>query len=187
MRERESQFDRDISVDTETDGQIDAGIDRQTDAGVDGRPDLGVDWQSDARFGQRSDDSDPESGGRLRSRLGSLASTRSLLIAFVLTVAGIILFGAVPFLGIVGDILGIAAAGFLYGLGTDARRYVEMALAGALAGGGLALIGNLFVALVASGTVLVGAGLLGGAIAGIVGHYFGRDLRHGLTRDLHEG
>lgn len=156
MPERESQLERDVSVDVGTD----------------------LDRESDARGETRED------GGWLRNRLASLASPRSFLVALVLTIAGLFIFGAVPFLGVVGDLLGIAAAGFIYGLGAGNSRYVEMALAGALAGGGSAVLGNLIVALVASGTTLVVAGAVVGALAGVVGHYFGRDLRHGLTREL---
>lgn len=180
MRERESQVERDVStgIDTDEFDRSESGFDR-SDTGFDTSGSTVGDLET------AGTDREAESGGWLRSRLGSVATTRSLLVAFVLTVAGVVGFGAVPFLGLVGEVLGIVAAGFLYGLGSDSRRYVEMALAGAVAGGGTALLGNLVVALVASGTTLVAAGLVGGALAGVVGHYFGRDLRHGLTRDLH--
>lgn len=164
MRERESQLDREVAVDLDADIGADTGTDHHAE----------VDREAGT-----------EDSGLVRSRVDSLLSARSVLIAFVLSIAGIIIFGAIPFLGIVGELLGVAAAGFCYGLGTDTRRYLEMGIAGAIAGGGSALLGNLFVALVASGTILVAVGLLGGAIAGLIGHYFGRDLRDGLTRDLH--
>lgn len=156
MGERESQLEREtVDVDTDLDSVI--KTDREQES---------------------------KSGGAVRSRIGSLASTRSLLVAFILSVAGTIVFGLIPFLGIVGKLLGVAAGGFLYGLGSEGRRYFEMALAGAVAGGGVALLGNLVVAVVASGTTLVAVGVVGGALAGLLGHYFGRDLRDGLTRDI---
>ena len=167
MRERESQLEREVAVD------LDADIRTDNDAGTD----------SHSEVNREAGTTD---SGLIRGRVGSVLSTRSVLVALVLSIAGIIIFGAIPFLGIVGELLGIAAAGFLYGLGADTRRYIEMGIAGAIAGGGSALLGNLFVALVASGTILIAVGLLGGTIAGLVGHYFGRDLRDGLTRDLHE-
>lgn len=168
MRERESQLERDVSVDVDA---IEAGVESDR-----------VDTALDA-----SETDEKAGDGWLRSRLGSVATTRSLLVAFVLAVAGIVVFGAVPFLGVLGELLGIAAAGFAYGLGSPRRRYTETAVAGALVGGGSALLGNLVLVLAASGMTLLAVGLAGGALAGVVGHYFGRDLRHGLTRDLDEG
>jgi len=177
MRERESQVDRDVSGDFDTD-EFDVS-DADFDVSSAG-------FETDSGFEATESNREKGGGGWLRSRLGSVATARSLLVAFVLSVAGLVLVGAVPFLGIVGELLGIVAAGFAYGLGSSSRRYVEMAVAGALAGGGTALLGNLVVALVASGMTLVAVGIVGGALAGVVGHYFGRDLRHGLTRDLHD-
>jgi hypothetical protein len=179
MRERESQVERDVADDIETDefDVSESGFD-VSDSGFD------TSDSADAGFETGEAGREEESPGWLRSRLGTVATTRSLLVAFVLTVAGMVGFGAIPFLGLVGELLGIAAGGFLYGVGSGYRRYVEMAVAGAVAGGGTALLGNLVIALVASGGTLVAAGVAGGALAGVVGHYFGRDLRDGLTRDL---
>jgi hypothetical protein len=159
MRERESQIDRDVSVDVETTLDGAAGPDRDTE-------------------------SDSEEAGLIRSRLGSIATKRSLGTALVLSVVGVIAFGFVPLLSAAGTVLGIATAGFAYGLGSETRRYVEMALAGAVTGGAVTVLGNLVVALVASGTTLLVVSVLASAVAGVVGHYFGRDLRAGLTADL---
>jgi hypothetical protein len=159
MRERESQIDRDVSVDVETTLDGAAGPDRDTE-------------------------SDSEEAGLIRSRLGSIATKRSLGTALVLSVVGIIGFSFVPFLSAAGTVLGIGAGGFAYGLGSETRRYVEMALAGGVTGGAATLLSNLIVALVASGATLVALSIIASAIAGVVGHYFGRDLRAGLTADL---
>ncbi|MXR52751.1 hypothetical protein GRX03_14195 [Halovenus sp. WSH3] len=158
MRERESQVDRDITVD------IEAGLD-ETEAGP-------------------SRESETEETGAVRSRLGTVATKRSLGTALALAVVGTVLFGFVPFLPFGEAVLGIAAGGFAYGLGSDSRRYVEMALAGAVTGGAATLFGNLIAAVVASGTTLLAISVLAGVVAGVVGHYFGRDLRAGLTADL---
>lgn len=160
MRERESQIDRDVSVDIET------GLDESPS-----EPDR---------------QSETEETGVVRSRLGSVATKRSLGTALALSVVGAVLFSFVPFLSVVGTSLGIAAGGFAYGLGSETRRYVEMALAGAATGGAATVLGNLVVAVIASGSTLLGFGILAGAAAGVVGHYFGRDLRAGLTADLDE-
>jgi hypothetical protein len=107
-----------------------------------------------------------------------------LFLSLVLTVIGVVVIGAIPLLGIVGELLGIFVAGFLYGTITGENRYVEHALSGALVGGGSALLGNLVLTLLGTGLPLVALGVIGGAIASTAGHYFGRDLRKGLTRDL---
>jgi hypothetical protein len=159
MRERESQIERDVTVDVE------AGIDASA----------GPEHESET---------EAEEAGVVRLRLGAFATKRSLGTALVLSVVGSIAFSFVPFLSVAGTVLGIAAGGFAYGLGSEIRRYVEMGIAGAVAGGGATLLGNLIVALVASGTALIALGTLAGAVAGLIGHYFGRDLRAGLTADL---
>lgn len=155
MRERESQIERDVAVDVEP----------------------GIDGAGQSADREESDD------GVISSRVPMTG--RSLLVALVLSVAGVFLFGLIPLLPF-STLLGIAGAGFAYGLGTDTQRYLEMAIAGALAGGGSMLLGNLLLVTIASGTTLFGFALLSGVISGVVGHYFGRDLRAGLTRDLHE-
>lgn len=87
-------------------------------------------------------------------------------------------------LGPVGDLLGIVAGTFLSGVATSRRHYVESGLAGLVAGGTATLLGNLALSLVGVGLPLVAVGAAAGGLAGLVGHYFGRDLRDGLTRDL---
>jgi len=161
MSERDTQIERDVEVgldDSATEGR-ESALDESTAA---------------------------EDSSWLRRKVGTVASSRSLLIGVVLAVVGGVLFGAIPFVGLLGNLLGIGAGGFVYGLSTSARRYLEMAIAGAVAGAGIALLGNVVLALVVTGGSLVALGAAGGAVAGVIGHYFGRDLRAGLTRDLGE-
>jgi len=47
-----------------------------------------------------------------------------------------------------------------------------------------ALLGNVVLALVGAGAPLVTVGIGGGVLAAVLGHYFGRDLRVGLTREV---
>jgi hypothetical protein len=122
------------------------------------------------------------------SRLGSpvegLFSVRAFLLLFAVTAVGMILGGmALPF-GSVGGLLGIAAVAFGAGLLDRRRRYVELSTAGALASGVSWLLGNLVLTAVGTGVPLVAVGVGVGAFAALLGHYFGRDLRSGLTRDL---
>lgn len=169
MRESESQVERESSVDASLDESV---TDLETEFGV------------ETGTAESSGEQSNSDAGIVRSRLASIATMRSLGTALALSVVGVIAFSFVPILSIANSVLGIATAGFAYGLGSEHRRYVEMALAGAVTGGGATLLGNLAVAAFASGTMLLGIALLAGAIAGAVGHYFGRDLRAGLTADL---
>lgn len=121
---------------------------------------------------------------RLRSRVSSWFSTGSFLLAAALSVIGVfVLGGLLPFGGI-GDLFGIAIASFGYGLLSDESHYLENGVAAALVAGTWSLVGNLVVTLLGLGLPVVALGFAGGGIAGIVGHYFGRDLRDGLTRDV---
>lgn len=160
MSERDTQIERDGEVGlTETATSI-TDTSRERDAVG---PTSGADDDSDTIF-----------------------SSRALAIALVLTVAGAVLFGMIPFIGFLGNLLGIVAGGFAYGLGTDARRYLEMALAGSLAGGGAVLLGSFVLSVLVTGGTLIAISAVAGGVAGAVGHYFGRDFRAGLTQDLGE-
>jgi hypothetical protein len=126
--------------------------------------------------------------GRLRAglgrRLGGWFSLRAFTVAVVAATAGLVagnLF--VPF-GQVGGVLGLFAAAFLAGL-VYRRAYAEWLLAGAIVGGASVLLSFAILSL-ATGTgidfALIGGGA--GAASGIVGHYLGRDLRKGLTKEV---
>lgn len=102
-----------------------------------------------------------------------------------LALAGI--FGAGYFAGgmvipFAGHLVGLAIAAFLVGTVSAERRYLEVATAGASVGA-ITAVFNFVVAFVAGfGTRLVIAGLTAGLLAAVIGYYFGRDLRDGLTR-----
>jgi hypothetical protein len=142
------------------------------------------------RLGE-SDASESSDSAGLRTRLGRVFSPRVFLAALLLSVGGFALGQSVPILGalpLVGQFLGflgVVLAGFVLGLGAKRRRYLEGALGGATAAG-LAFVANsllfTFVSDVGLQFAAVGAGV--GAVAALVGVYFGRDLRNGLTRDV---
>lgn len=183
MSERDEQIQRDVSVDTEFGGGDD-------DLG--GNSSLADDFRSgESTVGGREsgarEDSSQESGGLARSlydrSVGKVLSARSLGIAIVTTLVSVFAFGLIPLLGTVGELLGIFAAALVYGLATDERRYLELVLAGALVGGGSALLGNLLISIF--GTVMPALAITAvSALAAAVGHYVGRDTRKGFTRDL---
>ncbi|WP_255246096.1 hypothetical protein [Halolamina sp. CBA1230] len=138
-------------------------------------------------------------GGRLsgvRSRVGRVFSIRGFLLALGVVVAGAVAGGAiggiVPFMGTIGRVVGVFAATFLLGLVRSHRQYLEVGIAGA------AVAALLAVTQVFSGVFLpigvewlqqyglalgaIGAG--SGAVASLLGYYFGRDLRDGLTTSI---
>jgi len=132
-------------------------------------------------------DADPDRGrlARLRGRLGRLFALRSFALALVGTVAGLLLGNLVPLpLGPVGSALGVLVAGFAGGL-VLSRAYVEWALAGGLVGGLSVLLDHVALSLAAGvGVNIAVVGAAAGGAAGLVGHYFGRDLRAGLTKSV---
>lgn len=145
--------------------------------------------RDDARATGADDRSGADDGGvrgRLRSRAGRLFSIRAFLFSLVLAALGLFAGGVVPLplVGNLAGLLGVALAGLALGLG-GRRRYLEVALAGALAVGVATTLDYLVVALVGdAGTSLAAIGAGAGAVAGVLGHYLGRDLYAGVTRDL---
>lgn len=121
--------------------------------------------------------------GRIHARAVRVFSPRTFLLALAATGGGLLLVGSLLPLGTLGGVAGVLAGAFLFGL--LRRGYVETTVAGGVAAG----VGTLLDVLVVSvlGGVGVPVAVLGvgaGAAAGLIGHYFGRDLRAGLTRDL---
>lgn len=141
--------------------------------------------------GARRRGAKPDAGGRsgrlagLRSGAGRVFSPRGFLLALATLAAGLVLAGSVvPDFIPVGGMLGVFLAAF--GLGAvGRRRYVEIGLAGAAVAGVALLVDHLaFTLLGGVGLPLAAFGATAGALAALLGHYFGRDLRTGLTRDL---
>ena len=135
-------------------------------------------------------DADDAGGGRfgLGHRFRRLFSPRTFLLALVLSVVGLVVGGAVPVVGYLGRFLGIALAAFALAFLVSGRRYVETGLAGALAAGLGFVLGTLnsvlFPVVADYGLQIAGVGTTAGLLAALVGHYFGRDLKAGLTKEL---
>lgn len=135
------------------------------------------------------------SGPGLRSRLtpsmsvpnplAALPTPRSLAVSFGVVVAFMFAFGAFLPLGDLGSVLGILVAAFLAGAVSGKQRYLELVASGAVAAAVSVVFGRLLLSAVAGLAVpLAAVGAGGGAAAALVGHYLGRDLRDGLTRDV---
>jgi hypothetical protein len=146
------------------------------------RPDIVSDDADDA--------ADAPSGGRfgIGRRVRRLFSPRAFLLALVLSVGGLVAGGAIPVVGYLGRFLGIALAAFALAFLAGGRRYVEAGLAGALASGLGFVLGTLnsalFPVVADYGLQIAGVGTTAGLLAALLGHYLGRDLKAGLTREL---
>lgn len=146
--------------------------------------DAGPDESSDRRL------------GGLRGRVGRVFSIRGFLLALGVVGGGVVAGGAiggiVPFLGTVGRIVGIFVATFLLGLVRSHRQYFEVGVAGAGLAALLAMtqvLGGVFLPvgvewLQQYGVALAGIGASSGALVALLGYYFGRDLRDGLTKSV---
>jgi len=124
----------------------------------------------------------------LPNPLAALPSGRSVLLTFGTVLVSVLLASSVPLLGgVFGAPVGIFAGAFALGLASGARRYLEFALAGALVSGLGAFQGSLFRIAVFSDVgfapvFAIAAGF--GLVVALLGHYFGRDLRDGLTSSI---
>jgi hypothetical protein len=161
---------------SERDRQAEREVDTDFESGVDLPQDSVTDRPSEATRGDRV-------RTRIRAGAGNVLSGRAFAISLVLTVAGVVFLGGLLPLGIIGNFFSLLVAGFLYGLVTPAGRYAELGLAGAVVGAGSAQLGNLVLS-VLPGVPLILLGLIGGGASALAGHYFGRDLRDGLTREI---
>jgi len=158
---------------------------RSEETAIDGISTEGTDADESPSLAETPTD---ESGGRL----ADLFSLKAFLLSAIVIGLGVGIGGAVPFVGTVGSLVGLLTATFLTGLIASQRRYLETALAGG------SIVGLSFaVSLLTTGVLPVGmqffqeygllfggVGVVLGAGVGVVGHYFGRDLRAGLTQEI---
>jgi len=125
-------------------------------------------------------------------RLGGRFSAKALLVSIVAVAIGVAVGGAIPIIGSVGSLAGVAAATFIFGVVGSKSRYLETAIAG---GGVVGL--DFALSLLTTGVLPIGidffqqyglafggVGVVLGVVLALVGHYFGRDLRDGLTREI---
>ncbi|WP_415379724.1 hypothetical protein [Halosimplex sp. TS25] len=210
--ERTSGDDVDDLLDDEFGGDIDAGGGEEVgfsddELGVD--VDALTSDVGGASDGSTSDDagssaagSESASGPGLLSRLTpslsrpslslpSLApnvpSVGSFLLALVAVVGGMLAGSAVPLVGSIAGVAGIFLGAFLLGLASGQRRYFPVAVAGAAAAV-ISVMSGAFVRFALLSDVgltqFAAVGATTGILVALLGHYFGRDLRDGLTRDV---
>lgn len=158
--------------------------------GADGLADLeaggGV---SEGRETQTQGEARTAAGGGDERRFRRYFEPKSAGISAVLVLAGALVGGIVPIplIGSFTKLLGVFGAAFLHGVTASDSRYAETLVAGGVVGLALAVLTNPILALSGVGVpiVAVSTGLV--VLAALVGHYFGRDLRDGLTRDVGGG
>ncbi len=139
-----------------------------------------------------SEGTDKRSSGRSGGRLGRVFSLRTFLVALALSLVALFLGGAIPIIGFAGRFAGLFLVAFLLGAVGSRRRYLEVGLAGALASGlgfVVSAVTSAFFPFAVNLLAEYGVGIAGvgagvGLLVSLAGHYFGRDLRDGLTRDL---
>ena len=124
---------------------------------------------------------------------GRWFSAKAFGLALVAVALGAFAGSLIPLIGgTIGTAGGVFLAAFLLGLVVSTRRYVETGVAGAAAGATSAVTSVLGVGFLPIGIdylsqwglplVAVGGGV--GLLLALLGHYFGRDLRAGLSRDI---
>lgn len=157
------------------------GLDRLRDRSPGATGEVGTDAGNDAATG--TDQSAERSGSRLPLVGGRLFSVSAFLASLVLMVGGAVAAGTLLPWGGAGAMLGVLVAATVVGLGTERSRYVESVAAGAVTAGVATFLSSVALTVATAGAP-VAFGVGAGAVAGLVGHYAGRDLRDGLTRDL---
>lgn len=122
-------------------------------------------------------------GGRLRRGAGRVFSLRQFLYVLATVGGGFLLAGPLlPGWSLAG-LLGVLAGAFLFALWR--RAYVETAVAGAVIAAVATLLDYFVLSVFGGlGIPLTVFGVGAGGIAALIGHYLGRDLHAGLTRDL---
>ncbi|QUO46531.1 hypothetical protein [Halorubrum ruber] len=126
---------------------------------------------------------------------GRWFSAKAFGLALVTVAVGVFVGGLIPLIGgTIGTAGGVFLAAFLLGLVLSTRRYVETGIAGGAAGAASAVTSVLGVGFLPIGIdylsqwglplVAVGGGV--GLVLALLGHYFGRDLRAGLSQDIGE-
>ena len=154
------------------------------DSEVVGDLDGGVTGDPDSERGRAGPERSRGRLAGLRNRLGGVFSPRGFLLAFALTLGGFLVAGVVPLVGGVAGLLGIFAAGLLLGV-LGRPGYLELLVAGAATAGVGLLLDQLVLSVVGGFALpLTAVGATAGAVVAVLGHYFGRDLREGLTRSL---
>lgn len=177
---------------SETDARTDPGSDDPLADGVTSGDSIGANGDAtpaESTDAERSGDSRlarlrpslPSIGVPTPAGLSSYFSVRTF--ATLSVVLGVGYVGGGMVIPMAGSLLGMAVLAFLVGVVSSTRRYAEMATAGGAVGAVMAMISHLIAVIGGFGSRLVLVGLSAGLLSVLLGYYFGRDLRAGLTGD----
>ena len=178
MSERTDQLTTEASSDDDV--RRDGGERSSSNRGFDGGGfDDDLLGGSDAESGSTADADD-------ESRLAGYFSPKMFLGILVgLAVLSGVGRSVVPIVSGLGGVLGAFAGAFLVGLVSSKRRYGETGAAGAVLGAVSAVPGFIAFGLgLQSVATIAAVGGAVGLIVGLLGVYFGRDLRDGLSKDI---
>lgn len=162
-------------------GSVPGGMSERTDQLTESSDDISVDASLDPADGDAADGLDAAAG---RDETGSVRrwfSPRFFLLSAVLLAVALVGGTTIP---VFGRPLGLFVVAFALGLVSEERRYAEVGLAGVAVGGVGSLLRNAVLTLTGVGLPLVAVSAVVGGLAALVGVYFGRDLRDGLTREI---
>lgn len=157
---------------------------RRPDGGFD---DSGFDDDfSDDLLGGSDADRGPATDADDGSRLSGYFSPKAFLGALVgLAILAGVGRSVVPVVSGIGGLLGAFAGAFLVGLVSSKRRYAETGAAAALLGAISAVPGFIAFGLgLQSVATIAAVGGAVGLVVALLGVYFGRDLRDGLSKDI---
>ncbi|WP_018256432.1 hypothetical protein [Halomicrobium katesii] len=178
----------DLTIEEKTVDEVGVG---ETDASIGGTDEAGgLDGGFDTDFtdfGTESAETEvaeqaTDTGG-IRGRAADAFSVTSFALQLVGALVGTFVVGGALPLGPLSGVVGVLAVLFVLGVVSTDARYAEAGAAGALVGVLTTVLGSITLSVVSGGLVPVAGGVAGG-LAALVGHYAGRDLRDGLTRDL---
>lgn len=120
-----------------------------------------------------------------RASLSRYLSPRSLLAVALVIGAGLLVGGTV--VPVAGRIVGTFAVTFLLGVLSSRRRYLEVVVAAVAVGALGAVFDNVMLTVGGSTRTVIAVGAGTAVATSVVGYYFGRDLRKGLSRDVETG
>jgi FtsH-binding integral membrane protein len=125
---------------------------------------------------------------RLTDKATTLFSPKNFVIALVLISIALYVTGSlIPIISAIPGtgFIGVFVAAFALGAINSERSYLETGVAGAVVSG--VSVFSKFLVLTIAGRFGIELALIGGAVGAVVallGYYFGRDLRTGVTKDI---
>lgn len=157
-----------------------------TDTGTDANADTDNSADTNTSWFNRRRSSSESTATDTQSDENAAYFAPKAFLALVLAFGAAMLVGTtvVPIVSLLGGAFGLFGTAFLTGLVTSRRRYLEVATAGIGVGAVMTLLSSPLAAFLTSPTTFAAFGAGVGLLTGVLGYYFGRDLRDGLAREV---